>query len=60
MRRPASASQIADVANALIDPILARRAGISTALLSAWAEIAGETYADFSRPEKIVWPRAPG
>ncbi|WP_174802641.1 DUF721 domain-containing protein [Martelella limonii] len=60
MRRPRSASQIADVANALIDPILARRAGISTSLLSAWPEIAGETYADFSRPEKIVWPKRQG
>lgn len=60
MRRPTSASQIADVANGLIDPILARRAGISTALLSAWPEIAGESYADFSRPEKIVWPKRQG
>ncbi len=58
--RPASASQIADVANSLIDPILAKRAGISTALLNAWPEIAGETYAEFSRPEKIAWPKRPG
>ncbi|QQM29825.1 DUF721 domain-containing protein [Martelella lutilitoris] len=55
--RPRNASQIADVANSLIDPILARRAGISTALLSAWEEIAGEAYAEFSRPEKITWPK---
>lgn len=55
--RPKSANQIADFANNLIDPILARRAGISTSLLSAWEEIAGETYAQFSRPEKITWPR---
>ncbi|PRX02612.1 UNVERIFIED_ORG: hypothetical protein BCL66_12710 [Martelella mediterranea] len=57
--RPRNASQIADVANSLIDPILARRSGISTALLGAWDEIAGETYADFSRPEKITWPKRP-
>lgn len=57
--RPKNANQIADVANSLIDPILARRAGISTALLSAWEEIAGETYAAFSRPEKISWPKRP-
>ncbi|WP_246739669.1 DciA family protein [Martelella sp. HB161492] len=50
-------NQIADVANALIDPILARRAGISTSLLNAWEEIAGDAYADYSRPEKIVWPQ---
>ncbi|MET3598722.1 DUF721 domain-containing protein [Martelella mangrovi] len=57
--RPRNASQIADVANSLIDPILARRSGISTALLGAWDEIAGEAYADFSRPEKITWPKRP-
>tara|TARA_B100000378_G_scaffold151220_1_gene122039 strand:+ start:679 stop:1188 length:510 start_codon:yes stop_codon:yes gene_type:complete len=58
--RSRSASQIADVANSLIDPILAKRAGISTALLNAWPEIAGETYAEFSRPEKIAWPKRSG
>ncbi|AJY47582.1 DUF721 domain-containing protein [Martelella endophytica] len=58
--REKTASQIADVANGLVDPILARRAGITTSLLSAWEEIAGDAYADFSRPEKITWPKRPG
>ena len=49
--------QIAEVANGIIDPVLARRAGISTALLGSWDEIAGEEFADCSRPEKIAWPR---
>ncbi len=49
--------QIAEVANGIIDPVLARRAGISTALLGSWDEIAGEDFADCSRPEKIAWPR---
>jgi len=49
--------QIAEVANRIIDPVLARRAGISTALLGSWDEIAGEEFADCSRPEKIAWPR---
>ena len=49
--------QIAEVANGIIDPVLARRAGISTALLGSWDEIAGEQFADCSRPEKISWPR---
>jgi hypothetical protein len=51
------ATQIADVANGLIDPVLARRAGISTALLGSWDEIAGSEFADCTRPEKIAWPR---
>lgn len=51
------AHQIAEVANGLLDPVLARRAGISTALLGSWDEIAGEDFADCTRPEKITWPR---
>jgi hypothetical protein len=49
--------QISEVANGIIDPVLARRAGISTALLGSWDEIAGEDFAECSRPEKIAWPR---
>jgi hypothetical protein len=55
-RKP-GAIQIADVANGLIDPVLARRAGINTALLSSWPEIAGAQFADCTRPEKIAWQR---
>ncbi|OCW55642.1 DUF721 domain-containing protein [Hoeflea olei] len=49
--------QIAEIANGLIDPILARRAGINTLLLGSWDEIAGEQFAGCSRPERIRWPR---
>lgn len=48
--------QISEVANGLIDPILARRAGINTMLLGAWDDIAGPEFADCTRPEKIAWP----
>lgn len=51
------AHQIAEVANGIIDPVLAKRAGISTALLGSWDEIAGEDFAECTRPEKIAWPR---
>jgi hypothetical protein len=44
------ALQISEVANGIIDPVLARRAGISTALLGSWDEIAGADFADCSRP----------
>lgn len=54
---PKGARQISDVANRLIDPVLAKRAGISTLLLGSWDEIAGEAFADCTRPEKIAWPR---
>jgi hypothetical protein len=49
--------QIAEIANGIIDPVLAKRAGISTALLGSWDEIAGDDFADCTRPEKIAWPR---
>ena len=55
--RPKGARQISEVANRLIDPVLAKRAGISTLLLGSWDEIAGEEFADCTRPEKITWPR---
>ncbi|WP_430256189.1 DUF721 domain-containing protein [Neorhizobium sp. DAR64872/K0K18] len=55
--RRKGALQISEVANGIIDPVLARRAGISTALLGSWDEIAGEDFADCTRPEKIAWSR---
>ena len=51
------AFQIAEAANGLIDPVLQRKAGINTALISVWDEIAGADFADCSRPERITWPR---
>ncbi len=49
--------QIAEIANGIIDPLLSKRAGINTALLGSWDEIAGDDFADCTRPEKITWPR---
>ena len=49
--------QISEVANRLVDPVLAKRAGISTALLGSWDEIVGSEFADCTRPEKITWDR---
>jgi hypothetical protein len=54
------AKQIAEVANGLIDPVLARRAGINTALLGSWDEIVGEDFAECTRPERIAWPKRGG
>ena len=51
------AFQIAEAANGLIDPVLQKKAGINTALISVWDEIAGSDFADCTRPEKITWPR---
>ncbi|MBB4064473.1 DUF721 domain-containing protein [Gellertiella hungarica] len=50
-------AQVSEIANPMIDRVLAKKAGISTALLGSWDEIAGADFADTTRPEKITWPR---
>lgn len=52
--------QISEIANGVLDPVLARRAGMNTMLLGMWDEIAGPDFADCTRPEKIRWPRRTG
>lgn len=52
-----SACQIADIANLLVDPVLAKKAGINTMLLNIWGEIVGPDFQDSTRPEKIIWPQ---
>ncbi len=49
--------QISELTNGIVDPVLAKRAGINTALLGSWDEIVGEDFADCTRPEKIAWAR---
>jgi hypothetical protein len=52
--------QISELTNGIVDPVLAKRAGINTALLGSWDEIAGEDFAECTRPEKIAWARHGG
>jgi hypothetical protein len=48
---------VSDLATAILDPVLKKRAGISIGLVQSWEEIAGPRLASLSRPEKIQWPR---
>jgi hypothetical protein len=48
---------LGDVATTILDPVMRKRAGMSTALLQCWEEIAGERLAANTRPERIAWPR---
>jgi len=48
---------VSDLAAAVLDPLLRRRAGISIGLVQSWEEIVGPLLAKVSRPEKIRWPR---
>lgn len=51
------AKSAANLVNAVLDPVLAKRAGLSLALIDAWPEIAGARVAEASCPLKIDWPR---
>lgn len=48
---------VSDLASAILDPVLRKRAGISIGLVQSWDEIAGTRLSRMTRPEKIVWPR---
>lgn len=52
-----NAVAVSDLATAILDPVLRKRAGISIGLVQSWDEIAGPRLAQSSRPEKIQWPR---
>lgn len=57
---PRNARPVGDFAAAILDPVLRRKTGVSTALVQSWEEIAGPRLAQASRPEKILWPRRAG
>ncbi|TDH38705.1 DUF721 domain-containing protein [Pseudohoeflea suaedae] len=58
--KPRRVATLAELANKLVDPLLARKAGINSMLLSSWGEIVGERFSETSRPERIRWPRDNG
>ena len=55
-----NALQVGEVATGILDPVLRKKAGISTALVQSWEEIVGPRLAAATRPEKIAWPRRAG
>jgi hypothetical protein len=48
---------VSDLAGAILDPVLRKRAGVSIGLVQSWEEIAGPRLSAHTRPEKMVWPR---
>lgn len=48
---------VSDLAAAVLDPVLRKRAGLSIGLVQSWEEIVGPRVAAKSRPEKLQWPR---
>lgn len=48
---------VADLVSKLLNPVIERRAGMTTDLIASWDHIAGAQHAEKSRPEKLLWPR---
>jgi hypothetical protein len=55
-----NAVAVSDLATAILDPVMRKRAGISIGLVQSWEDIVGPRLARNSRPEKIQWPRRMG
>ncbi len=55
--RKKGARPLSDLVSDLVDPIVARKAGMTAGLLSAWPEIAGLRLQEGCRPERLLWPR---
>lgn len=56
-RSGGNARPVAEFASKVLAPVISRRAAMTVDLVSAWPDIVGEQYADFTMPEKIDWPR---
>lgn len=51
---------IGDLVSSLVEPVVARKAGMSLDLIGAWPEIVGPRLEEGCRPEKLVWPKGYG
>jgi len=58
--RSGNVMPVGEIATGILDPVLRKKAGISTGLVQSWDEIVGERLSSRTRPEKIVWPRRAG
>lgn len=47
---------VGDLIADLLDPVLARKTGMTTGLVAAWPELVGPRLAETTRAEKLVWP----
>lgn len=47
---------VADLVAELLDPVLSRKTGMTTGLISAWPEIVGSRLEHITRPDKLMWP----
>lgn len=55
--RKRGAVKLSDLVGRALEPAIARRGFATADLLANWPAIAGAALADFTAPEKILWPR---
>ena len=55
-RKRKPARQVGEFIGKVMEPVLSRRSGMNVDLITAWPELVGAEFADFTRPEKINWP----
>lgn len=48
---------VSEIVGKVLEPVLARRTGMTLDLMRAWPELVGDEFRDTTRPEKIDWPR---
>ncbi len=48
---------VAEIVGKVLEPVLARRAGMTLDLINAWPDLVGEEFRKTTRLEKINWPR---
>ena len=48
---------VSEIVGKVLEPVLARRAGMTLDLMNAWPQLVGEEFQETTRPEKINWPR---
>jgi hypothetical protein len=56
-QRRRGAVAISELIGKVIDPVTKRRGFATTDIIAAWREIVGPRFAEWTRPEKIVWPK---
>lgn len=55
--KKAGPRSVADIIGGVMEPVLARRTGMTLDLIKAWPTLVSEEFAKTTRPEKIDWPR---
>ena len=48
---------VSEIVGKVLEPVLARRTGMTLDLIKAWPDLVGEEFCKTTRPEKINWPR---